>query len=436
MNWEFIGKYLPMYEKAALLTVKIGVIGILFAILLGLVCAAIQYYKVPVLRWIVAVYVELSRNTPLLVQLFFIYYGFPKIGIRMSAEVCGVVGLAFLGGSYMAEAFRSGLEAVEPIQNESAISLGMNSGQVLRYVILPQAMSTSIPAFVANIIFLLKETSVFSAISLMDLMFTAKDLIGLYYKTTESLFLLVVFYLLILLPVSIVGSLVERRMRYAGFGDVLFKGTNMLRLLQGLWVAMKISIVSILISMPLGILVGALMTVKNRFVKAIFRVYLEFIRIMPQLVLLFIVYFGSTRALGWNLSGEVASVIVFVLWGTAEMGDLVRGALISIPKHQYESSEALGFSKIQTYLYIIIPQTVRRLIPLSINLITRMIKTTSLVLMIGVVEMLKVAQQIIEANRMSSPNAAFGVFLVVFVLYFFACWPFSVLARVLEKKWN
>ena len=205
MNWEFIGKYLPMYEKAALLTVKIGVIGILFAILLGLVCAAIQYYKVPVLRWIVAVYVELSRNTPLLVQLFFIYYGFPKIGIRMSAEVCGVVGLAFLGGSYMAEAFR--------------ISLGMNSGQVLRYVILPQAMSTSIPAFVANIIFLLKETSVFSAISLMDLMFTAKDLIGLYYKTTESLFLLVVFYLLILLPVSIVGSLVERRMRYAGFGD-------------------------------------------------------------------------------------------------------------------------------------------------------------------------------------------------------------------------
>ena len=188
--------------------------------------------------------------------------------------------------------------------------------------------------------------------------------------------------------------------------------------------------------MPLGILVGALMTVKNKVVKAFFRVYLEFIRIMPQLVLLFIVYFGSTRALGWNLSGEVASVIVFVLWGTAEMGDLVRGALISIPKHQYESSEALGHSKIQTYLYIIIPQTVRRLIPLSINLITRMIKTTSLVLMIGVVEMLKVAQQIIEANRMSSPNAAFGVFLVVFVLYFFACWPFSVLARALEKKWN
>ena len=151
----------------------------------------------------------------------------------------------------------------------------------------------------------------------------------------------------------------------------------MLRLLTGLWVAMKISLVSILISLPLGVLAGALMTIKNRVIKAIFRIYLEFIRIMPQLVLLFIVYFGTTRALGWNLSGESASIIVFVLWGTAEMGDLVRGALISIPKHQYESSEALGLSKRQTYVYIIIPQTIQRLIPLSINLITRMIKTVS-----------------------------------------------------------
>lgn len=217
--------------------------------------------------------------------------------------------------------------------------------------------------------------------------------------------------------------------------DVLFKGTNMLRLLQGLWVAVKISLVSIVISLPLGVVVGYLMTLKNKVVRAIFRVYLEIVRIMPQLVLLFIVYFGTTRALGWNLSGEAASIIVFVFWGTAEMGDLVRGALISIPKHQYESSQALGLSKFQTNVYVIIPQTIRRLVPLSINLITRMIKTTSLVLMIGVVEMLKVAQQIIEANRMVSPNAAFGVFLVVFILYFLVCWPISMLAGKLEKRW-
>ncbi|MCR4751837.1 MAG: amino acid ABC transporter permease [Eubacterium sp.] len=218
--------------------------------------------------------------------------------------------------------------------------------------------------------------------------------------------------------------------------DVFFKGKNAVRILGGLWVALRISLIAVLISIPAGLVVGVLMTMKNPVLKAILRVYLEFIRIMPQLVLLFLVFFGTTSAFGWNLSGETASIIVFSLWGTAEMGDLVRGALISIPKHQYESGQALGFSRSQLFVYIIIPQVVRRLIPLSINLITRMIKTTSLVLMIGVVEVLKVAQQIIEANRMSSPNAAFGVYLIVFLLYFLACWPISMAARHLEKRWQ
>ena len=174
--------------------------------------------------------------------------------------------------------------------------------------------------------------------------------------------------------------------------DVLFKGTNFIRLLGGLWTALEISLISVGLSIPLGILLGIVMTIPNKAIKVITKIYLEIIRIMPQLVLLFIVFFGATRTMGINLSGEVASVIVFTLWGTAEMGDLVRGSIISIPKHQSESSLALGLSKAQTYLYIIIPQTVRRLLPLSINLVTRMIKTTSLILMIGVVEVIKMAQ--------------------------------------------
>ncbi len=218
--------------------------------------------------------------------------------------------------------------------------------------------------------------------------------------------------------------------------EVILKGKNLVRLLSGLGVALKISMISVCISLPLGIVFGILMIWKNPICRAAMRCYLDFVRIMPQMVLLFLVYFGTTRAFGWNLSGELASVIVFTVWGTAEMGDLVRGALISIPIHQYESAESLGLTKIQTYRYIVLPQAARRLIPLSINLITRMIKTTSLILMIGVVEVLKVAQQIIEANRMSSPNAAFGVYLTVFVLYFIACWPISLLAKYLEKRWR
>ena len=397
MDFGFIKQVFPLYIHAAILTLKIGILGIILAIAVGLVCTLILHKKIPLLRQLVSIYVELSRNTPLLIQLFFIYYGLPKLGIKIDAFVCGVLGLAFLGGSYMCEAFRSGIESIDKIQEESALSLGLSHNQALFYILLPQAVSISTPAFVANIIFLLKETSVFSAISLMDLMFTAKDLIGIYYKTVESL-------------------------------------ANAVRLLGGLGVALRISLISVFISIPLGILVGILMTFKNPILKAVLRVYLEFIRIMPQLVLLFIVFFGSTRVLGVDISGDLAAVIVFSLWGTAEMGDLVRGAIISIPKHQYESGEALGLSKRQIFIYIIIPQTIKRLVPLSINLITRMIKTTSLVLMIGVVEVIKVAQQIIEANRTSSPNAAFGVYLAVFLMYFIACTPISMLARYLEKR--
>ena len=218
--------------------------------------------------------------------------------------------------------------------------------------------------------------------------------------------------------------------------EILLKGNNMLRLLQGLWVALRISLISVVISIVLGILVGMLMTSKNKVIQVITRVYLEIVRMMPQLVLLFIVYFGATKAMGINLSAEAAAIIVFVFWGVAEMADLVRRSLISIPKIQYESSESLGLSRGQTYRYVIIPQIIRRLIPLSINLITRMIKTTSLVMMIGIVEVLKVGQQIIEANRKTSPNAAFSIFATILLLYFIACWPISCLSKYLEKRWE
>lgn len=219
MDVNVIAEYLPLFKNALILTLKIGWQGIAVAFVIGLVGAAVLHFKVPVLKTIITVYIELLRNTPLLVQLFFLYFALPKIGIQISAEMCGLLGLGLLGGAYMIETFRSGLESIDKIQTESALSLGMTKGQVFVHVILSQAFSISIPGLLANVIFLLKETSVFSTISLMDLMFTAKDLIGMYAKTVESLFLLVVFYLLMLLPVSILGTIIERRVRYAQFGD-------------------------------------------------------------------------------------------------------------------------------------------------------------------------------------------------------------------------
>jgi len=219
MNYEFIREYIPLYAEAAKLTVRIAFIGIILSILAGFICSLIRYYKIPVLHRIIGIYIELSRNTPLLIQLFFLYFGLPRAGIRLSSETCAITGLVFLGGSYMAEAFRSGLEAVPLSQVESGLSLGLTKFQVVRYILLPQALAISVPAFAANTIFLIKETSVFSAVALADLMFVAKDLIGLYYETTEALLMLVIAYLIILLPISVIFTVIERKLRHAGFGD-------------------------------------------------------------------------------------------------------------------------------------------------------------------------------------------------------------------------
>lgn len=218
--------------------------------------------------------------------------------------------------------------------------------------------------------------------------------------------------------------------------SILFQGRNFIRLLEGLSVTISISIISVLISLVLGFILGMIMTVKHPVIQVITRVFLEFVRIMPQLVLLFLVFFGLTRSFNINLSGEVSAVLVFSIWGTAEMGDLVRGALVSIPRHQYESGMAIGLKRVQVFRYIILPQTFRRLIPLALNLVTRMIKTTSLIVLIGVVEVVKVGQQIIEASRLTNPNASLWIYGTIFFMYFIICYPLSLLASKLEKRWN
>ncbi|PAU69235.1 polar amino acid ABC transporter permease [Bifidobacterium italicum] len=215
LDWSFIGRYASFFVNGAWMTLFISVFGIALAIVTGVVCAAIQTARIPVLRQLVAVYIEVSRNTPLLVQLYFLYFGLPKLGFVWSAEMCAIIGLGFLGGSYMAESMRAGLQAVPQIQRENAYMLGFNRRQTLVHVVIPQAISVSTPGLVANVIFLIKESSVVSAIALADVMYMAKDLMGITYDTYEALFMLIVTYLIILLPISILGTWLERRFDYA-----------------------------------------------------------------------------------------------------------------------------------------------------------------------------------------------------------------------------
>ena len=218
--------------------------------------------------------------------------------------------------------------------------------------------------------------------------------------------------------------------------SVIFQGRNLQRILEGLLTTAEIAFISIIIGSLLGILIGLSRTSKYKTVLFINRIYLEAFRIIPTLVWLFIFYFGVTTALNINLSGEIVSIIVFTLWGAAEMGDIVRGALQSLPKHQIESGRALGLNDYMLYRYILIPQAVRRMIPGTINLATRMVKTTSLVVLIGVIDVVKIGQQIIETSRFEFPTASFWIYGFVFFLYFIICYPLSRVSKRLEVKWK
>ncbi len=218
MNWQYIESVIPQFVHAVLITLKISILSIALAIIVGLICSLITTYQVKFFKTIVRIYIEVSRNTPLLIQLFFLYYGLPRLGIKLDGFVCGVLGLTFLGGSYMAEAFRAGLQSVQKGQIDSALSVGLNPFQIFRFVIFPQALAVSIPMIGANSLFLIKESSVVSAIAIAELLFVTKDLIGMDYKTTEALFLLIVAYLIILLPVSILTSFLEYRSRKVSHG--------------------------------------------------------------------------------------------------------------------------------------------------------------------------------------------------------------------------
>ena len=216
--------------------------------------------------------------------------------------------------------------------------------------------------------------------------------------------------------------------------EFLLQGATIKRLLVGLGVTLRISLVSVALSIPFGVLMGVLFTRKNRMLQVVLRAYLNFIRVMPQLVLLYVVFFGSATTLGLNFSGEVASIIVFTLWGAAELGDLVRAALESIPRSQYDSSYVLGLTQRQTFLRVILPQALSRLLPPSVNLVTRIVKTTSLCMLIGVVEVVRVAQQIIDYYRFDYPQGALWTYATLALLYFCICWPLSMLSKWLEGR--
>lgn len=218
--------------------------------------------------------------------------------------------------------------------------------------------------------------------------------------------------------------------------EYLFQPSHIERLLYGLLQTIEIAFLSVFLSAIFGTIFGVIMTSKNILIKILCRFYLETIRIVPILVLLFVFYFGLATWFNWQLSSFWVCIFVFTLWGTAEMGDLVRASITSIDQHQRDSAYAVGLNHVQALIYVIFPQSLKRVTPGALNLFTRMIKTSSLAVLIGMVEVLKVGQQIIENSLLTVPSASLWIYGFIFILYFLICYPLSLLAAHLEKVWE
>jgi len=206
---------------------------------------------------------------------------------------------------------------------------------------------------------------------------------------------------------------------------------NRAMLIDGMIQTVFIALLALLLSCLGGLIVGFLRCLKNPVVSFISRLYLECFRIIPLIVWLFAVFFTLPRLMGQYVSSTTSAILVFTLWGSAEMGEMVRGALQSLPAIQRESGTALGLSNLQLYRYVLLPQALRRLMPGVINMATRLIKTTSITTLVGVVELFSRGTQIIERTR-----EPFAIYVFIFIFFFLLCYPLTLWSRHLESRWG
>lgn len=204
-------EFAPILAQGAIVTVEVFACGLIVATLLGLVWALMRVSGVPALAGFSKVLINTIRGIPILVQLFFIYFVLPDVGIQLSAFQAGFIGLGFAYSCYMAEVFRGGIEAVDPGQVEAAKSLGMSRTMTMWRVVLPQAFKVALPPYGNTCIMLIKDTSQASIITVTELTFQSKVIAASTFKNAEVFTLVALFYLALCIPLIMVVGRLEKR---------------------------------------------------------------------------------------------------------------------------------------------------------------------------------------------------------------------------------
>lgn len=210
-DWQFTGQILPDLLRGMFVTFEATVLGSIVAMLLGLVLALLRRSPIWLLRTIVWLFIEFVRSTPLLVQLYFLFFVLPNIGITLSPLTTGIVGLGLHYATYTAEVYRAGINGVPPGQWEATRALSLPSGRTWFAVILPQAIPRILPALGNYVISMFKETPLLLAIGVIDLVGAAEQAGGQAYRYVEPYTLAGIFFLVLSYPASILVRRLERR---------------------------------------------------------------------------------------------------------------------------------------------------------------------------------------------------------------------------------
>lgn len=215
MDFSFLDVYQENFINGFIMTVFVSITALILSLLIGTVVAVMRISRVPVLEWLGTAYVEFFRNTPLVIQIFFFYFGLSSIGLNLSKFAVGSLGLAIYTGAFIAEAIRAGIQSVNKGQMEAARSSGLTYVQAMQFVILPQAFKIVVPPVGNQFLNLVKNSSILAIIAGGDLMYAA-DEAAVEYDVIPIYFVVAALYLMITIPLSIGINLLERHWATSG----------------------------------------------------------------------------------------------------------------------------------------------------------------------------------------------------------------------------
>ena len=214
----FFERIIPDLMQGLLVTLQLTLVALALGVAIGLPAALAKVYGGRWLRWFAVVYIELFRGTPLVVQLFVVYYGLPDLGITFSRMAAAFITLGLNSGAYQAEYFRGAIQAVGSGQMTAARALGMTQWQAIRYIVLPQALKLALPAWSNEAVSMIKYTAVIFLIAVPDLMGQAKIIASRFFAPIETYLIVAGFYLILVLIMTQLLRAVERKYQTPGLG--------------------------------------------------------------------------------------------------------------------------------------------------------------------------------------------------------------------------